>query len=181
MHCMASDAWMAISSARPFNTGKAPGWPRQTGQTLVLGGAPKPVGQPQKILVRVLSWTCTSSPITGSYFAISSGVATPNTPEAMLHFIKRDCSWWTVTETATSSLGLRQVDAEVFRVGFDLSLSEADELHRTFIAFRMPLFRSLPNLMRPPGHSDHELPASPLPTSDRKSMTRLSSSCLAQS
>ena len=29
--------------------------PRQTGQTLVLGGAPKPVGQPQNIFVRVLS------------------------------------------------------------------------------------------------------------------------------
>ena len=31
------------------------------------------MGQPQKILVRVASWTCTSSPITGSYFANTSG------------------------------------------------------------------------------------------------------------
>src|SRR5580704_14120029 len=85
---MVSAAWMAISTARRFRTGKAPGWPRHTGQTLVLGGAPNPVRQPQKILVRVFSWTCTSSPITGSYFAISSGVATPKTPEAMLHYRK---------------------------------------------------------------------------------------------
>jgi hypothetical protein len=40
---------------------------------LVFGGAPKLVGQPQKIFVRVASWTCTSSPITGSYRAIASG------------------------------------------------------------------------------------------------------------
>jgi hypothetical protein len=33
-----------------------PGMPRQTGQTWVLGGAPNSVEQPQKILVRVLSW-----------------------------------------------------------------------------------------------------------------------------
>src|SRR5579863_8002590 len=85
---MANAAWIAISSARPFKTGSAPGCPRHTGQTFVLGGAPNPVAQPQKILVRVFSWTCTSSPITGSYFAISSGVATPKTPEAMLHYRK---------------------------------------------------------------------------------------------
>ena len=36
------------------------------------GGPPKLVGQPQKILVRVESWTCTSSPITGSYLVIGS-------------------------------------------------------------------------------------------------------------
>jgi hypothetical protein len=40
---------------------------------LELGGAPKLVGHPQKIFVRVASWTCTSSPITGSYLAIKSG------------------------------------------------------------------------------------------------------------
>ncbi len=33
---------------------------------LELGGAPKRVEQPQKIFERVRSWTCTSSPITGS-------------------------------------------------------------------------------------------------------------------
>src|SRR4029077_11570480 len=58
-----------------FSTGRAPGSPRQTGQTFVFGGGPKPVAQPQNIWVRVPSWTCTSSPITGSYFAMSSGAA----------------------------------------------------------------------------------------------------------
>src|ERR1700743_58684 len=69
------EAFMANSTASLHKTGRAPGSPRQTGQTLVLGGAPKPVGQPQKILVRVPSCTCTSRPITGSYFAMSSGGA----------------------------------------------------------------------------------------------------------
>ena len=49
--------------------GKSPGKPRHTGQTLVFGGAPKWVEHEQKILVAVRSWTCTSSPITGSYLA----------------------------------------------------------------------------------------------------------------
>src|ERR1700686_5348976 len=66
---------MASSTARRFSTGRAPGKPRHTGQTLVLGGAPKLVGHPQKILVRVESWTWTSSPITDSYLAIKSGSA----------------------------------------------------------------------------------------------------------
>src|SRR5689334_4848077 len=69
----ASAVLMASSTAPRLRTGSAPGNPRQTGQTLVLGGAPKLVGQPQKILVRVASWTCTSRPITGSYRAITSG------------------------------------------------------------------------------------------------------------
>src|SRR6266581_1402679 len=66
---------MANSTACRLSTGSAPGSPRQTGQTFVLGGAPKLVGQPQKIFVRVASWTCTSKPITGSYRAIASGGA----------------------------------------------------------------------------------------------------------
>src|SRR5580658_3749683 len=66
-------AFIASSTASRLRTGRAPGRPRQTGQTLVFGGAPKLVGQPQKILVRVASWTCTSRPITGSYRAITSG------------------------------------------------------------------------------------------------------------
>ena len=49
-----------------FNTGSAPGSPRQTGHTFVFGAAPKPVGHAQKIFVRVASWQCTSRPITGS-------------------------------------------------------------------------------------------------------------------
>src|SRR5580704_10161552 len=59
----------AKSTALRFSTGRAPGRPRQTGQTLVLGGAPKRVEHEQKILPTVKSWTWTSSPITGSYFA----------------------------------------------------------------------------------------------------------------
>ena len=47
-------------------TGSEPGRPRQTGQTWVFGSAPKPVGQPQNILVLVPSSTCVSSPMTGS-------------------------------------------------------------------------------------------------------------------
>src|SRR5207253_6596305 len=53
-------------------TGNAPGRPRHTGQTCVLGGAPKDVGHPQNILVAVFSSTCTSRPITGSNAAIAS-------------------------------------------------------------------------------------------------------------
>src|ERR1700685_2518002 len=59
----------AKSTALRFSTGRAPGRPRQTGQTFVFGGAPKRVEQEQKILDTVRSWTCTSSPITGSYLA----------------------------------------------------------------------------------------------------------------
>src|SRR5713101_9496229 len=70
----------ANSTALRFRTGNAPGNPRQTGQTLVLGGSPKWVEQEQKILVAVRSWTCTSNPMTGSYFDAdatdTSGVAT---------------------------------------------------------------------------------------------------------
>src|ERR1700730_3998422 len=59
----------ANSTASRFSTGKAPGRPRQTGQTLVFGGLPKRVEQEQKIFDTVRRWTCTSRPITGSYLA----------------------------------------------------------------------------------------------------------------
>jgi hypothetical protein len=49
-----------------LSTGRAPGIPRHTGQTFVLGGAPNLVEHEQKIFVAVRSCTCTSSPITGS-------------------------------------------------------------------------------------------------------------------
>ena len=39
-----------------LSTGSAPGMPRQTGQTLVLGSAPNAALQPQKIFVAVSSW-----------------------------------------------------------------------------------------------------------------------------
>src|SRR5436853_6650362 len=59
-------ALIAITTAPLFSAGKAPGKPRQTAQTCVFGGAPNRVEQPQKILLRVRSWACTSRPITGS-------------------------------------------------------------------------------------------------------------------
>jgi hypothetical protein len=62
-------ASVANSTAFLLSTGKAPGKPRQTGQTLLFGGLPKRVEQEQKILVAVSSWTWTSSPMTGSYLA----------------------------------------------------------------------------------------------------------------
>ena len=57
---------IADSTAFALTTGSAPGRPRQTGQTWVLGSAPNSVAQPQNIFVAVLSSTCTSSPMTGS-------------------------------------------------------------------------------------------------------------------
>src|SRR6516162_6098086 len=70
----------ANSTPCRFSTGSAPGNPRHTGHTLVFGGLPNSVEQPQKILVLVRSWTCTSRPITGSYFNCvatgASGVVT---------------------------------------------------------------------------------------------------------
>src|SRR5258708_23449567 len=62
-------ASVANSTALRFRTGNAPGIPRQTGQTFVLGGSPKRVEQEEKIFEAVSNWTWTSSPITGSYFA----------------------------------------------------------------------------------------------------------------
>src|ERR1039458_9232254 len=63
-------AWEALtanSTAWRLSTGRAPGMPRQTGQTLVLGSEPKTLGQAQKILVWVSNCTCTSRPMTVSY------------------------------------------------------------------------------------------------------------------
>src|SRR5438105_2810676 len=60
-------ARMASSTALRFSTGSAPGYPRQTGQTLVLGGAPNRVVQEQKIFVAVKRRACTSRPMTASH------------------------------------------------------------------------------------------------------------------
>src|SRR4051812_16441734 len=68
----ASPIRTADSRAFSLRTGSAPGSPRQTGQTWVLGAAPKTVEQPQNIFVTVLSSTCTSSPSTGSKAATAS-------------------------------------------------------------------------------------------------------------
>src|SRR5271157_4479100 len=64
----ASAVFMAIVTASWFNTGRAPGKPRHTGQTLEFGGSPKCVEQEQKIFDLVRSCKCTSRPITASYF-----------------------------------------------------------------------------------------------------------------
>ena len=56
----------ALRTACSFSTGKAPGKARQVGQTLTFGFSPKLVAQEQKILLLVLSWVCTSKPITTS-------------------------------------------------------------------------------------------------------------------
>src|SRR5579863_6220832 len=64
--CNAIAASVANSTTFLFNTGSAPGMPRQTGHTLLFGAAPNRVEHEQKILVAVSNWTCTSSPITGS-------------------------------------------------------------------------------------------------------------------
>src|SRR5262245_10060119 len=55
------------SMAFSLGTGIEPGWPRHTGQTFVLGGAPNSFLQPQNIFVRVASSTWHSSPMTVSY------------------------------------------------------------------------------------------------------------------
>ena len=63
---------MADSTAAELSVGRAPGRPRHTGHTWVLGSAPKSVGQPQNILVTVDNSTCTSRPSTGSNRATTS-------------------------------------------------------------------------------------------------------------
>src|SRR5688572_19197425 len=63
-------------SASSLATGSTPGSPRQTGQTLVLGDAPNSLAQPHHILERVLSWTCVSRPMTGSYSIRSAEIGT---------------------------------------------------------------------------------------------------------
>src|SRR5215470_8753984 len=77
----AMPARMAISTASRLSTGNAPGSPMHTGQTFVLGGAPKLFGQPQKILLAAASCTCTSKPMTGSYLEITAGEAGSATGE----------------------------------------------------------------------------------------------------
>ena len=60
----------------PASGARSPGRPRQTGQTLVLGGSPNAVEQPQNILLFVDSSTCTSSPSTGSKRSTTSAKST---------------------------------------------------------------------------------------------------------
>src|SRR4029078_10823429 len=60
-----------MRSASSFITGNAPGSPRQTGQVCVFGSAPNSTGEPQNILDRVLSCTCTSRPSVAMYFILN--------------------------------------------------------------------------------------------------------------
>ena len=66
VHPRASAARTASCSANPLAMGSAPGRPRHTGQTFVLGGAPNAAEQPQNIFDAVLSWQWTSMPMTAS-------------------------------------------------------------------------------------------------------------------
>ncbi len=49
----ASATISAKCTAWALTTGSVPGWPRQIGQVLVLGGSPNDSSQPQNIFVRV--------------------------------------------------------------------------------------------------------------------------------
>ena len=60
----ARPARMANSTTRLFSTGSAPGMPRQTGHTWVLGSAPNSVEQEQNALVFVFNSAWTSRPMT---------------------------------------------------------------------------------------------------------------------
>ena len=50
-------------TASLFARGSAPGRPRQTGQTFVLGSVSVESRHPQNIFVRVFSWTWVSRPM----------------------------------------------------------------------------------------------------------------------
>ena len=63
---------MASSTAARLSTGSEPGRPRQTGQMLVFGSAPKLLRQPQNSLVTVRSSACTSRPITVSHRVVAA-------------------------------------------------------------------------------------------------------------
>ena len=63
---------MAHSTPLALTTGSAPGSPSETGSMLVFGSAPKWAEEVENIFVSVASSTCTSRPITGSYFSSTS-------------------------------------------------------------------------------------------------------------
>src|SRR5207244_6738490 len=73
------------SMAFSLGTGRLPGWPRHTGQTLVLGGAPNTFSHPQNIFVAVASSTWHSSPITVSNSLIGETIAGPSWSPAGLN------------------------------------------------------------------------------------------------
>ncbi len=54
----------ACSTQRSLMTGSMPGMPASTGETWLLGAAPKPVEAPEKSLASEITWAWTSSPHT---------------------------------------------------------------------------------------------------------------------
>ena len=58
---------IAISTAFSFSTGRTPGSPRSISQVFSFAGAPYSFLAPEKILLLVANWTCTSSPISASH------------------------------------------------------------------------------------------------------------------
>ena len=63
---------MMDAMAARLGTGSEPGCPRHTGHTFVFGSAPNSTRHPQNILVRVLSSTWHSSPMTASQSAMTA-------------------------------------------------------------------------------------------------------------
>src|SRR5690625_4878952 len=63
----ASPSMTAWRTASALSTGRVPGMARSAAQAWRLGSAPKAVAAPENSLERVVSWTCTSSPITVSH------------------------------------------------------------------------------------------------------------------
>ncbi len=61
--------------------------PRQTGQTLLFGAAPKALAHPHHIFDLVLSWTCVSNPMTASYSIYVNSLRFSDTEQ-------RCCSAW---------------------------------------------------------------------------------------
>src|SRR5438552_17877316 len=115
-HSKAIAAKAANSTAFRFSTGKAPGSPRHTGHTLVLGGSPKRVEHEQKIFEAVSSCTWTSSPMTGSYFASKSSET------AGVVAISGDYKWPCLVERRASPPGHDAAD-----LGFSQHESGTDE------------------------------------------------------
>ena len=72
----ASPKRTAICTTARFSTGSVPGSPSTTGSVCSLGSAPNAADEPEKIFDRVASWTCTSRPMTASYFSSALIAAT---------------------------------------------------------------------------------------------------------
>src|SRR5918996_5082533 len=67
---------IACSTAPRLSTGRTPGSARSTADAWVLGGAPKAVDAPEKILAAVRSCACVSTPTTTSQVIVRSFRAT---------------------------------------------------------------------------------------------------------